>query len=130
MKELLPIPSILNEHFASVGNRLASTIPTPQQACLNYVSHCKSPTSSFLLQPVMTGEVKFQILPIPNNKSYGLYSSPKKLLECASGIIHVVPILSEIYHISVTLEKYPSSLKLSKITPKFKSCEENYANNY
>ena len=87
VKEPSQIPNILNEHFASVGNRLASKLPTPQQHYLNYVSHCKSPTSSFLFQPVTSDEVKFQILSIPNNKSYGLYSSPIKLLKYASSII-------------------------------------------
>ena len=33
-------------------------------------------------------------------------------------------------NISVTLRKYPSKLKLSKITPIFKSGEDNDANNY
>ena len=108
MKEPSQIPNILNEFFASVGNRLASKIPTSQQHYLNYVSHCKSPTSSFLFQPVTPVEVKFQILSIPNNKSYRLYSSPIKLLKCASSIM--APILSEIFNISVTLGKYPSKL--------------------
>ena len=101
VKEPSQIPTILNELFASVGNRLASKISTSQQHYLNYVSHCKSPTSSFLFQPVTPVEVKFQVLSIPNNKSYGLYSSPIKLLKCASSIM--APILSEIFNISVTV---------------------------
>ena len=90
------------------------------------MKYCKAPTSSFLFLPLTSDEVKFQILSIPNNKSYGLYSSPIKLLKCASSII--APILSEILNISVTLGKYPSKLKLSKITPIFKSGEDNDAN--
>ena len=39
VKEPSQIPNILNELFASVGNRLASKIPTSQQHYLNYVSH-------------------------------------------------------------------------------------------
>ena len=128
VKEPSQIPNILNEQFASVGNRLASTIPTSQQHYLNYVSPCKSPTSSFIFQPVSPDEVKLQILSIPNNKSYGLYSSPIKLLKCASSTI--APVLSEIFNASVTLAKYPSKLKLSKITPIFKNGEESDANNY
>ena len=42
----------------------------------------------------------------------------------------IAPILSEILNISVPLRKYPSKLKLSKITPIFKSDEDNDANNY
>ena len=48
------------------------------------------------------------------NKSYSLWSSPIKLLKCARSII--APILSEIFNISVTSEKYPFKLNLYKIT--------------
>ena len=92
------------------------------------MKYCKAPTSSFLFLPLTSDEVKFQILSIPNNKSYGLYSSPIKLLKCARSII--AHVLSGILNISVTLGKYPSKLKLSKIPPIFKSGEDNDANNY
>ena len=87
VKEPPQVANILNDHFSSVGNRLARTIPTPQQHYLNYICHCKAPISSFLFLPVTSDEVHFQILSKPNNKSYGLYSSPIKLLKCASSII-------------------------------------------
>ena len=45
VKEPSQVAKILNDYFYSVGNRLASTIPTPQQQYLNYVSHCKASTS-------------------------------------------------------------------------------------
>ena len=120
------IANILNDHFASVGNSLASTIPMPQQHYLNEVSHCIAhANSSFLFLPAMLEEVNFQILSIPDNKSYGLYSSPIKLFKCASSIIAL--ILSEILNILVTLGKYPSKLKLFKISP-FIMANKNYAN--
>ena len=78
-----------------------------------------------ILQQVTPGEAKFQKLSTPNNKSYGLYSSPIKLLKCTSSIIssHFL----KIFNISVTLWKYPSKVKLSKI---FMSGEDNDAINY
>ena len=58
------IANILNDHFASVGNSLASTIPMPQQHYLNEVSHCIARTSSsFLFLPPTPEEVNFQISP-------------------------------------------------------------------
>ena len=41
IKEGSRIPNIINEHFATVGNR-------PQKHHLDYVDKCKSPISSFL----------------------------------------------------------------------------------
>ena len=37
VKESPQVANILNDHFSSMGNRLAKTIPTPQQNYLNYV---------------------------------------------------------------------------------------------
>ena len=64
--------------------------------------------------------------PIRDRRIIVKYSPPIKLLKCASSIIG--PIQSEILNISVTLRKYPSKLKLSNITPIFKSGEDNDAN--
>ena len=66
------ITNSLNEHFATVGNRLANNLPTPQTHHLDYVVKCKSPTSSFLFQPALPDEVRLEILLEPNDKSYGL----------------------------------------------------------
>ena len=43
------IPNILNKHFASVGTRLVSKLPSPPKHHLDYVSKCISPLSSFFL---------------------------------------------------------------------------------
>ena len=109
------ITNILNEHFATVGNRLANNLPTPQTHHLDYVVKCKSPTSSFLFHSVLPDEVRLEILLVPDDKSYGLYSSPTKLLKCSSAVI--APVLSEILNTSIRLGTYPSKLNIAKITP-------------
>ena len=92
------------------------------------MSKCKSPSSSFFFQPVTPQEVKPEISSISNNRSYGLYSSPTKLLKLSKDII--APIISEIFNTSVKLGIYPSKLKMSKIIPIFKSDDDKDPNNY
>ena len=121
------ISNIMNEHFASVGGRLAGKLASPRRHFLEYVSKSKSPSSSFFFQPV-TPRVKLEISSISNNKSYGLYSSPTKLLKLSKDII--APINSEIFNTSVNLGIYPSKLKMSKIISIFKSDDETDPNNY
>ena len=111
-----------------MGNRLANNLPTPQTHHLDYVVKCKSPTSSFLFQPVLPDEVRLKILLVPNDKSYGLYSARTKLLKCSRAVI--APVLSEILNTSIRLGTYPSKLKIAKITPVFKSDDDTDANNY
>ena len=118
----------MNKHFASVGGRLAGKLAPPRRHFLEYVSKCKTPSASFFFQPVTPQEVKLEISSISNNKSYGLYSSPTKLLKLSKDII--APIISEIFNISVNLGIYPPKLKMSKIIPIFKNDDETEPNNY
>ena len=128
MKEASQIPNIPNTHFASVGTRLASKLPSPPRHHLDYVSKCISPLSSFLFEQVFPDEIRSEILSIPIDKFYGLYSSPTKLLKLSSSII--APVLSELLSIPIKSGSYPSKLKIAKITPIFKSDDESDANNY
>ena len=115
IKEGSRIPNIINEHFATVGNR-------PQKHHLDYVDKCKSPISSFLFQPVLPEELLSEILLVPNDKSNGLYSSPTKLLKYSSAVI--APVLSEILSTSIRLGTYPSKLKIATISPVLKSDDD------
>ena len=126
-REPSKISNIMNEHFASVGSRLAGKLAPPRRHFLEYVSNCKSLSSSFFFQPVTPQQIKLEISSIPNNKSYGLYSSPTKVLKLSKDIIG--PIISEIFNPSVKLGIYPSKLIMSKIIPIFKSDYETDPNN-
>ena len=121
------IPNIVNEHFASVGSKLASKIPSSKQHYLDFVNKNMLAMPSFFFQPLTYDCVKTEILSLPNNKSHGLYFSPTKLLKCSIDII--APVLSEVINISISLERYPTKLKLSKIVPDFKSDDETDPNN-
>ena len=54
--------------------------------------------------------------------------SPTILLKLAKDII--APVISKLFNASIKLGIYPSKLKMSKITPIFKSDDEKDANNY
>ena len=120
-------PNILNEHLASVGTKLASKLPTKSNH-MDYLKKLKSPDSSFFSKPISPDDVKQEILSLPNNKSYGLYSCPTQLLKCSCDILS--PVLSNIFNTSITSGVHPSKLKISKITPIFKSEDETDASNY
>ena len=121
------IPNILNEHFASVGTKLASKLPIKSNH-MDYLKKLKSPDSSFFSKPISPDDEKQEILSLPNNKSYGLYSCPTQLLKCSCDILS--PVLSNIFNTSITSGVHPSKLKISKITPIFKSEDETDASNY
>ena len=110
-----------------MGNRLANKLSFLQNHYLDYVDKGKSPISSFFFQPVLPEELRSEILLVPNDKSYGLYSSPTKLLKCSC--CHS-PFLTDILNTSIRLGTYPSKLKMAKITPVFKGDDDTDANSY
>lgn len=122
------IPDIFNKHFASVGNNLASKLPSMQYSYVDFLAKSKSPQSSFYFRPVTASEVETEILSIPNKKTYGLYSCPTLLLKYVSDIVSLP--LASLLNVSVSQGVYPAKLKLSKIVPVFKSGDELDANNY
>ena len=79
-------------------------------------------------QPLTHDCVKTEILSLPKNKSHGLYASPTRLLKCSIDII--APVLSEELNSSISLRRYPTKFKLSKIVPVAKSEDDTDPNNY
>ena len=93
------IPNILNEQFASVGTKLTSKLPTKSNH-MDYLKKLKSPDSPFFSKPISPDDVKQEILSLPNNKSYGLYSCPIQLLRRSCDILS--PVLLNIFNTSIT----------------------------
>lgn len=124
------IANLLNNHFATIGQRLANKITTTEAQghrwFLNKTN--KTPSNSFLFTPVTPNEIEHEILSLSNNKSHGLYSSPARLLKCSSKILS--NILSKICNMSVSSGTYPSKLKKAKIIPIFKDDDPTAPNNY
>ena len=79
------------KHFASVGTKLASKLPTKSNH-MDYLKKLKSPDSSFFSKLISPDDVKQEILSLPNNKSYGLYSCPTQFLKRSCNILS--PVLS------------------------------------
>ena len=83
------LPYKLNKHFASVGPRLASEIPLSHKHFSNYLPK-PSTLGSFAFQPVTLSEVELEILLMPHNKAFGLFSCPTRMLKCTSKTISKV----------------------------------------
>ena len=108
-KILLTSPAVIN-----VQTRVILAVETKGVLFL-WLAHLNNKRNvcqqmSFLFQPVTPDEGAFEMLSIPNNKSYGLYSSPIKRLKCASSIC------KEIWQVHSPLFGYPKYRKLLSCT--------------
>ena len=119
--------NILNNHFATVGPKLASKIPICDNAFSKYLPNITY-NSSFVFDPVLPREVELEIMRISPKKSVGLYSCPARLLQCGRGIISTP--LSTLINISIERGSFPTKLKHAKIIPVFKDGDETDPGNY
>ena len=122
------IANVLNDHFASVGPKLANKLPTVQRKYFDFLNRSNSPDSSFAFNLITPAEVESEILCIPINKSHGLYSCPTQLLKYSSNVISST--LAEIINLSISAGMYTTKLKMAKIIPIFKAENNTNANNY
>ena len=98
----LDISKDFNNYFSSVGEKLASRLSPSSCSFTEYLSPNNYPNSFF----DAVSPVDIEILSIPRNKTYGLYSCPIHILFGAKHIISGP--LSNIFNISVQERDFPS----------------------
>ena len=86
LSRICRIANVLNDHFASVGPKLANKLPTVQRNYFAFMNSSSSPDSSFAFNLVTPAEVELDILRIPINKSHGFYSCHTQLLKYSSNV--------------------------------------------
>ena len=99
------VANIMNAHFATSGQRLAAKIPHSEKHFSNYLPTPNDP-DSFVFHLVEPREISMEIILLPVNKSYGLYSCPVRLLKCVSHVLCVEhAILDIINKIQTNMDK-------------------------
>ena len=121
------IPNIMNSSFSSIGPNLAARIPQAQKHFSSFLPKQKN-AGSFVFKHVTPIEIEAEILSIPLNKVYGLYSCPTRIMKCASKIISSP--LRKLIDKSIEIGAYPSKLKHAKVVPIYKGEDKTDPSNY
>ena len=116
----LEISNIFNNYFFSFGKNQASRVPRSSRYFTEYLSPNYNP-SSFFFDPVTPEEIEREILLIPKNKTYGLYSCPIRILTDARCVISgpLSIIIKEYYargHLPIQTEKKRTLFLCTKMT--------------
>ena len=74
------LPNIMSNYFSSIGESLAKNVPSSTKHFSEYL-HEHSLVNSFFFDPVTQPEIEREILSLPYNKAYGLYSCPIRPLK-------------------------------------------------
>lgn len=116
---------VFNEHFTSIGNKLAEKIIPPNKS---YKEFLKPAATSFSISPPDSETVCKLLRGLDVSKAVGLDNIPNRLLKIASDIVG--PSLCMIFRKSVESGIFPEEWKLAKVTPVFKKGERTDVNNY
>ena len=119
------ISEICNDHFVTVGERLACQIP-----CSDYSAtvHIPKTNSVFQLKPVTEGQVSKLLNKLINGKATGLHNIPNRVLKESADIIG--PSLTFIFSFSIMSKAFLDDLKMAKVTPAFKGGDRDDLGNY
>ena len=121
------IACVLNEHFASVGYKVAQNIPAPP-------SHIKitKPNScnfnSIFLSPSTNAEVCSIIDRIKNKKAKRYIDVETKFIKYGKLIIS--PIISNLFNLCIETGIFPNCLKIAKVIFIYKKGDQNMPTNY
>ena len=119
------IADICNEHFVSIGERLAEGIPKSDESP---TAHIEAANSSFVFQKITTSQTEKVLKKLINGKATGVHNIPNKILKDSYQII--APFLSDIFYCSISMNTFPNNLKIGRVSPAHKSGDRDDLNNY
>ena len=113
------IADVCNQHFVTIGERLASKMPGTSDLSNDHIPRVQS---KFMFKPITETQVLQVIDRLVNSKATGLDGIPNRALKCCGEVI--TPSLTFIFNFSVITKIFPDDLKVTKVAPVFKKGEE------
>ena len=115
-----------NEHFVSIGQKLASDIENTDAH--SPTAHIKPAEAKFSFKPFSVPQFIRIIKTLSNIKATGIHRIPNKTLKETADIMG--PSLTDIFNFSVLTKVFPNGLKIGKVAPEYKSGDKDDLNNY
>ena len=84
------ITNILNDHFSTIGQKLASKYINSNKHFSEYLAPGGNANFCFF-NPVLPIEIESEIISLPMYKAHGLHSCPTGVLICAKHVIYLDP---------------------------------------
>ena len=121
------ITTEFNDFFCTIGEKLASKFENNgNNEFKKYLN--KHSQQSVFLTGVTEEEIMLEIKHLSTNKSPGHDEFTAKFLKISAGII--VPVLCQIFNLSMKVGEYPDLLKIAKVLPIFKKGDPSLTSNY
>ena len=122
------ISNAFNEHFSTIGPRLAREIPLTSDEESIYLKNITENYNKFCFRPTTTSDVFTHLNKLSKTKATGLDNISARLIrECADIISGP---LCDLFNKSLMSSIFPDDWKCARVTPLFKQCEPFDLNNY
>ena len=120
------IANTLNDYFATIGSKLASTIPEVSKSYREFVGPFQC--NSFYLSPTTPEEIEQEINNLNSNKSTCPYSIPVKLIKILKYFLsHPLNLL---FNCSFSMGVVPDKIKIARVIPIHKGGSQAVESHY
>ena len=122
------IADSLGNYFATVGDKFAQRIATPNKNVDEYIKKIHETTNSMYFRPTDKTEIKKIITKLPNKASSGYDNISNKLLKLLKD--EISEPLCDLFNASLEQGVFPSNMKLSEVIPLHKGKSRDAPENY
>lgn len=119
------IANALNDHFATVGTKIANSFSSAPSGYMEFLSG--SYPHSFFLSPVSVSNV-IEYIKSLKNKKCSVQDLPSMVVKYLSNVI--APVLCALINLSLSEGVFPDCFKLARVVPLFKGGDNLCLNNY
>ena len=123
--DLYQIANQFNSYFVNIGSNLDDKIPKTNKNPIDYIP--RNYNLNMFLNPTTPTEIS-KIIDKLKDCSAGWDGVPSKVIKNSKLLI--LPILTHIINLSLTIGTFPSELKLANILPIFKAGDKDITGNY
>ena len=115
ISDKLKISEAFNEHFVSLGERLAEEIPESAFTSGVYLSKTKKNSAKFVFRKIQPNQIIKLLSKLKNGKASGLNLISNKFLKISKDII--AQSLCDIFNASIESKTFPDDFKIAIVTP-------------
>ena len=112
-----------NDHFVSIGNKLAGEILDPVKTSIDYFSKTGKIDTRFSFKRIQPKQVFDILSKLKNGKAIGQNMIPNQILKSSKNIIS--QSLADIFNASLKSSIFPDDLKIARVAPIFKEFDRD-----
>ena len=122
------LSNAFNDHFSTVGPRLANEIPSIANNNLSYINYINVNNNKFSFSPIDCSIVFSHLNKLCRSKATGLDNISVKIIRECADLISVS--LCDLFNKSLVSGIFPDDWKCARVIPLFKQGEPSDLNNY